>query len=63
MNHIDAVKLFCINVFKSNYIKSGYEELMKGVLSHVEGHPLAIDRSNGLNIVWWKCLTVEKCIG
>ncbi|KAL3016967.1 hypothetical protein AAZX31_06G246300 [Glycine max] len=39
----NAVKLFCINAFKCTYIMSDYEMLTHGVLSHAQGHPLAIE--------------------
>ena len=42
LNHNNAVQLFCKNAFKCDYIMSGYEMLTRYVLSHAEGHPLAI---------------------
>ncbi|ESW06516.1 hypothetical protein PHAVU_010G054500 [Phaseolus vulgaris] len=41
----NAIQLFCRNAFKVNYILGDYEELAYEVLSHAEGHPLAIERS------------------
>ncbi|CAJ1978729.1 unnamed protein product, partial [Sphenostylis stenocarpa] len=38
----NAVELFCRHAFKVNYIMSEYEGLARDVLSHAEGHPLAI---------------------
>nr|KYP55326.1 TMV resistance protein N [Cajanus cajan] len=42
LNHEDATQLFYKYAFKGNHIMSGYEELTYDILSHVQGHPLAI---------------------
>ncbi|KAG2376900.1 TMV resistance protein [Vigna angularis] len=39
----NAVQLFCRNALKVNYILSDYEKLARDVLSHAQGHPLAIE--------------------
>ncbi|WVZ09800.1 hypothetical protein V8G54_014330 [Vigna mungo] len=39
----NAAQLFCRNAFKVNYILSDYEKLTRDVLSHAQGHPLAIE--------------------
>lgn len=43
LNRKDASTLLCKNAFKSNYIMRDYEELTFDVLSHAQGHPLAIE--------------------
>ncbi|KAG2396988.1 TMV resistance protein [Vigna angularis] len=43
LNWKDAIQLFYRNAFKGNYILSDYEKLAPEILSHVEGHPLAIE--------------------
>ncbi|KAG5020663.1 hypothetical protein JHK87_016518 [Glycine soja] len=42
LNQENAVQLFCKNAFRCDYIMSGYEMLTHYVLSHAQGHPLAI---------------------
>jgi len=39
----NAMQLFCRNAFKVNYILRDYERLARDILSHAEGHPLAIE--------------------
>lgn len=36
------MKLFCRKAFKCDGIKSGYEKLSNDILSHAQGHPIAI---------------------
>ncbi|KAH1247771.1 Disease resistance protein RPP5 [Glycine max] len=43
LNRHIAVQLFCKNAFKCDYIMSDYETLTHDVLSHAQGHPLAIE--------------------
>ncbi|CAJ1978734.1 unnamed protein product [Sphenostylis stenocarpa] len=43
LNDTDAVRLFYQNAFKSNYVKSGYEEFTDVIMLHCQGHPLAIE--------------------
>ncbi|RZC09272.1 TMV resistance protein N isoform E [Glycine soja] len=43
LNYNDAVRLFCKKAFKNNYIMSDFENLTYDVLSHCQGHPLAIE--------------------
>ncbi|BAT92811.1 TMV resistance protein [Vigna angularis] len=54
----DAIQLFCRNAFKVNYILSDYEKLADKILSHVEGHPLAIETIGsslfGRSLSQWK---------
>ncbi|WVZ01291.1 hypothetical protein V8G54_027360 [Vigna mungo] len=54
----DAIQLFCRNAFKDNYILSDYEKLADEILSHVEGHPLAIETIGsslfGRSLSQWK---------
>ncbi|CAJ1978709.1 unnamed protein product [Sphenostylis stenocarpa] len=54
----NAVELFCRNAFRVNYILSEYEELAGEVLSHAQGHPLAIKVIGsslfGRNVSQWK---------
>ncbi|XP_014501522.1 TMV resistance protein N-like isoform X2 [Vigna radiata var. radiata] len=54
----DAIQLFCRNAFKVNYILSDYEKLAHEILSHVEGHPLAIETIGsslfGRSLSQWK---------
>ncbi|RDY06491.1 TMV resistance protein N, partial [Mucuna pruriens] len=58
LNKEDAVELFCRNAFKNNYIISGYEDLTYDVLSHAQGHPLAIQVLGssllGQNVSQWR---------
>jgi len=54
----NAEELFCRNAFKVNYILSDYEELARKVLSHAQGHPLAIEVIGsslfGRNVSHWR---------
>ncbi|ESW06525.1 hypothetical protein PHAVU_010G055200 [Phaseolus vulgaris] len=54
----NAVQLFCRNAFKVNYILDDYEELAREVLSHAQGHPLAIEIIGsslfGRNVSQWR---------
>ncbi|KAG4390261.1 hypothetical protein GLYMA_06G260100v4 [Glycine max] len=43
LNDNDALQLFCKKAFKNNYIMSDFEKLTSDVLSHCQGHPLAIE--------------------
>ncbi|CAJ1978728.1 unnamed protein product [Sphenostylis stenocarpa] len=43
LNLTDAGRLFYHHAFRSNYVKSGYEEYANVILSYVQGHPLAIE--------------------
>ncbi|KAG5047159.1 hypothetical protein JHK86_016565 [Glycine max] len=43
LNYNHAVRLFCKKAFKNNYIMSDFETLTSNVLSHCQGHPLAIE--------------------
>lgn len=38
-----VVQLFCKNAFKSNYAMSDYKRLTCDVLSHAQGHSVAIE--------------------
>ncbi|WVZ02557.1 hypothetical protein V8G54_023363 [Vigna mungo] len=42
LNYENAMQLFCRNAFKFNHILSDYEKLAWDILSHAQGHPLAI---------------------
>ena len=54
----NAMTLFCRNAFKVNHILSDYEELAHDILSHAEGHPLAIEVIGsslfGRNVSHWR---------
>jgi len=54
----NAMQLFCRNAFKGNYILSDYERLARDILSHAEGHPLAIEVVGsslfGRNVSQWR---------
>ncbi|CAJ1978698.1 unnamed protein product [Sphenostylis stenocarpa] len=58
LNKENAVELFCRSAFKVNYILSEYEKLAYEVLSHAEGHPLAIEVIGsslfGRNVSQWR---------
>ncbi|XP_022634012.1 TMV resistance protein N isoform X2 [Vigna radiata var. radiata] len=58
LNHKNAMQLFCKNAFKVNHISSDYEKLAWDVLSHAQGHPLAIEVIGsslfGRNVSQWK---------
>ncbi|CAJ1978701.1 unnamed protein product [Sphenostylis stenocarpa] len=58
LNEENAVQLFCRNAFKVNFILSEYEKLARDVLSHAQGHPLAIEVIGsslyGRNASQWK---------
>ncbi|KAL5147584.1 TMV resistance protein N [Glycine soja] len=43
LNDNDALGLFCKKAFKNNYMMSDFEKLTSDVLSHCQGHPLAIE--------------------
>ncbi|KAH1247652.1 TMV resistance protein N [Glycine max] len=43
LNDNDALQLFYKKAFKNNYITSDFEKLTSDVLSHCQGHPLAIE--------------------
>ncbi|KAL2327967.1 hypothetical protein Fmac_021394 [Flemingia macrophylla] len=63
LNDRDAIKLFCRYAFKTNHIMSDYEKLTSDVLSHVQGHPLAIQVLGASlcnrNISQWKSALVR----
>ena len=63
LNHDNAVQLFCKNAFKCDYIMSDYKMLTYCVLSHVQGHPLAIKIIGkslfGLNDSQWRSTLVR----
>jgi len=54
----NAMQLFCKNVFKVNYILGDYLNLACEVLSHAQGHPLAIEVIGsslfGRNVSQWR---------
>ncbi|RDX88609.1 TMV resistance protein N, partial [Mucuna pruriens] len=58
LDHKDAIQLFCRNAFKSDYIMSGYKKLTYEVLSHAQGHPLAVEVFGsslfGRDVLQWK---------
>nr|KYP55325.1 TMV resistance protein N [Cajanus cajan] len=58
LNDEDAIQLFYKYAFKGNDIMSDYEEMTNDALSHVQGHPLAIQVLGsslfGRNISQWK---------
>ncbi|KAL3016987.1 hypothetical protein AAZX31_06G247800 [Glycine max] len=63
LNGDNAVQLFCKHAFKCDYIMSGYEMLTHDVLSHAQGHPLAIEVMGkslvGQNVSQWKSTLVR----
>ncbi|RZC09310.1 Disease resistance protein TAO1 isoform D [Glycine soja] len=63
LNQDNAVQLFCKNAFKCDYILSGYKMLTHDVLSHAQGHPLAIqvigNFLQGRNVSQWKSTLVR----
>jgi len=54
----DAMKLFGKFAFRVSHISSNYEKLAREVLSHAEGHPLAIkvigSSLNGQDVSYWR---------
>uniref|UniRef100_A0A0R0HG01 TIR domain-containing protein n=1 Tax=Glycine max TaxID=3847 RepID=A0A0R0HG01_SOYBN len=42
LDHEHAVQLVCRNAFKSNYVMTDYKKLAYDILSHAQGHPLAM---------------------
>ncbi|WVZ03030.1 hypothetical protein V8G54_023836 [Vigna mungo] len=58
LNKDNAMQLFCRNAFKVTYILSGYEKLARDILSHAQGHPLAIEVIGsslfGRNVSQWE---------
>ncbi|GMY19738.1 TMV resistance protein N-like isoform X1 [Fagus crenata] len=58
MNEEDALRLFCLNVFKKEHVPIDYLELSKDFLSHAGGLPLALEVLGsflfGKSIVEWK---------
>ncbi|KAL2327872.1 hypothetical protein Fmac_021299 [Flemingia macrophylla] len=58
LNYEDALNLFCKNAFKTNYVISDYALLTREVLSHAQGHPLAIEvlasSLFGRNVLQWR---------
>ncbi|WVZ04464.1 hypothetical protein V8G54_025270 [Vigna mungo] len=58
LNDENAMQLLCRKAFKLNYILSDYERLAFDVLSHAQGHPLAIEVIGsslfGRNVSQWK---------
>ncbi|CAJ1978733.1 unnamed protein product [Sphenostylis stenocarpa] len=58
LNHENALQLFCKNAFNVNYILSEFQMLAGKVLSHAQGHPLAIKVIGsslfGRNVSQWK---------
>ncbi|XP_020226171.1 disease resistance protein RPP5 isoform X2 [Cajanus cajan] len=63
LNDEDATQLFYKYAFKGNHIMTGYEELTYDILSHVQGHPLAIQVLGSSlfdrNISQWKSALVR----
>nr|KYP55328.1 TMV resistance protein N [Cajanus cajan] len=63
LNCEDATQLFYKYAFKGNHIMSDYEELTYDILSHVQGHPLAIQVLGSSlfdrNISQWKSALVR----
>ncbi|WVY99862.1 hypothetical protein V8G54_025932, partial [Vigna mungo] len=61
LNWGHAIQLFCRNAFKDNYSLRDYEKWALGILSHVEGHPLAIETIGsslfGRSLSQWKSAT------
>uniref|UniRef100_A0A368UL68 TIR domain-containing protein n=1 Tax=Glycine max TaxID=3847 RepID=A0A368UL68_SOYBN len=59
----NAVQLFCKNAFKCDYIMSDYKMLTYDVLSHADGHPLAIEvigkSLHGRNVSQWRGILVR----
>ncbi|KAL2327875.1 hypothetical protein Fmac_021302 [Flemingia macrophylla] len=58
LNDEDALNLFCNNAFKTNYVIRDYDLLTREVLSHAQGHPLAIEvlasSLFGRNVLQWR---------
>ena len=58
MNEEDALRLFCLNAFKKEYVLDDYLKLSKDFLSHASGLPLALEVLGsflfGKSIVEWK---------
>ncbi|XP_022634387.1 TMV resistance protein N-like [Vigna radiata var. radiata] len=58
LNNENAMQLLCRKAFKLNYILSDYERLAFDVVSHAQGHPLAIEVIGsslfGRNVSQWK---------
>ncbi|BAT90131.1 TMV resistance protein [Vigna angularis] len=58
LNRENAMQLFCRNAFKVNHILSDYEKLARGILSHAQDHPLAIEVIGsslfGRNVSQWE---------
>jgi len=64
LNNENDMQLFCKNAFKVNYILSDNKKLAYDVLSHAQGHPLAIKVIGsslfGRNVSQWKSVLARQ---